>query len=121
MNVNNAMLPGIVFIPVLAVAAGLLIGYLWICRCNEEIGKGIKDLETKRQDLERRVINEEFKWSNATTPDNIQKLLRKHSIVMTMPKDAFTARISRKTDGAYRVGRPAGTDIAIGGNESSHD
>jgi hypothetical protein len=112
MNVNSKAPPGILFIPILIVASAVLIGYLNLSRRNDDIGRSIKDLEKQRQDLDRRVVNEEFKWANATSPENIQRLLQKHNLLMQLPGEKFVARVKRPTATINAAQRPTGTSLA---------
>jgi len=108
-------------IPLLVVVAALCLGYLWLCGRNEDIGKAIKTLEAEKRDLDRRVVNEEFKWASATSPDKIQVLLRRHNLKMELPSGEFVARITVPTDRSYAASQPMGTDLAKGGDEANHD
>lgn len=119
-DVNGGVFPG-AMAAILVIAAVLSIGYLWICGRNEDLGKRIKELEIEKQSLDRRVINEEFKWSNATSPENIQRLLLRHHLMMELPKERSIARVKRATDGMYYSYKTSGTSYALKGDEASHD
>lgn len=121
MNVNSKFPPGMLLLPILALGAGILLGYLKLGRVNDEIGRSIKELEKSRQDLDRRVVNEEFKWAAATSPENIQLLLQRHGLVMSLPAEKFVARVKRPTDGEHFARTPAGTTVANGGEGPLHD
>lgn len=120
-EVNGKLLPGAMMIPLLVVAALLCIGYLWLCSRNEDIGKSIKALEADKRELGRRVENEEFKWANATAPDKIMVLLRRHNLKMILPGDKSVARITRPTEGKLAAGAAQAGDLAKGEGETGHD
>ena len=44
---------------VLVVAAIVALSYLWLCGRCEGLGERIKDLEARKAELERQVVNEE--------------------------------------------------------------
>ncbi len=119
-DVNGRVFPGAIA-AILVVAAVLSIGYLWICGRNEDLGRQIKALEVAKQALDRRVINEEFKWANATSPENIQRLLIRHKLPMELPKERSITRVKRSTDGAYFAYKTGGMRYAAKGDEASHD
>lgn len=112
MNVNSKVPPGLLFIPILFVGCAVFIGYLKLVQSNGDIGRSIKTLEKQRQDLDRRVVNEEFKLANATSPESIQRLLQKHNLVMELPGEKNVARVKRPTSGTLTAQRPIGTSVA---------
>ena len=121
MNVNSKFPPGMLLLPILGLAAAILLGFLSLGRRNDGIGRSIKELEKTRQDLDRRVVNEEFKWANATSPENIQRLLQRHGLLMNLPTEKFVARVKRPTNAAVAAQRAGGTAVANGGEDTLHD
>ncbi len=89
---------------VLVLLAAVFIGYLWLCSSCEGLGAHIKALEKTRAEVHKRVLNEEFKWSNMKSPQNIELLMRKHNLVMTFPDDGNVVRL-RAGIGAPATGR----------------
>jgi hypothetical protein len=121
LDVGSKMLPGALLIPILVFAAGVALGYLWLCSRNEDIGKSIKTIEERKKDLDRRVVNEEYKWANATSPDNVRRLLKVHHLEMELPKERSVVRVTQKTDGVYVGNRNKGTELAKGGGAPDHE
>jgi hypothetical protein len=80
---------------VLLAATGTSLGYLWVCGRCEDLGRRIKLLEQQKAQIERRVVNEEYKWSNMTSPQNMEKLLQAHKLEMVWPKEKSVVRIHR--------------------------
>ncbi len=93
-NVAYKVFPG--WLAVVLVAGGsLALGYLWLCGRCDALGRRIKDLEQKKIALHRQVANEEFKWSNMTTFENMEKLLKQHHLVMEWPREKSVVRVRR--------------------------
>ncbi len=88
---------GVMFPPVLAatltMAAVVAFVYLWLCNRCDAIGTRIKTHERKTQELHRRVLYEEYKWSNMKSPRNIETLLRQHNLQMTWPEERNVVRL----------------------------
>ena len=82
---------------ILCVATTTALGYLWLCGRCEDLGRRIKALEQQKSALERRVVNEEYKWSNMTSPQNMEKLLQAHKLEMIRPGERSVVRIHRST------------------------
>jgi hypothetical protein len=82
---------------ILLVVSLLALTYLWLNGRCDTLGLSIKNLERKKAELGRRIVNEEFKWSNMTSPRNMQKLLEAHGLTMTWPSEKNVVRI-RRTD-----------------------
>ena len=78
---------------ILVLAAVLSLSYLWLCGRTEGLGRNIKGLEKEYAELRRRVINEEYKWSNMKSPKNIERLLTQHNVAMVWPSEQNIVRI----------------------------
>ena len=75
------------------IAAVVALSYLWLCSRCEALGMDIKTLEREKVDVHKRVLNEEYKWSNMKSPRNIEAFLRRHKLDMTWPKEKHIVRI----------------------------
>ena len=64
------------FAAILGAVALVSLGYLWLCGRCEAMGAQIKMLENRKVEAHKRVINEEYKWSNMKSPGNILALLQ---------------------------------------------
>ena len=80
---------------VLLMLAVFSFSYLYICGRCDALGKKINQLEKTRDELRREIVNEEFKWSNMTSPKNMEALLRKHQLNMTWPSEDSVVRLRR--------------------------
>ena len=80
---------------ILAVAVTLSLGYLWLCGRCDAMGRDIKKLEQRKVELQRKIENEEYKWSNMTSPQNMASLLKAHNLEMTWPGEGSIIRMQR--------------------------
>lgn len=91
-----------VFPAPLAIVLGLVIvlalSYLWLCGRCDTLGQKIKRKERELVELQRRVVNEEYKWSNLTSPQNMQRLLQAHQLAMTWPTERDVVRLGTVAD-----------------------
>lgn len=77
----------------LALVATMAWVYLWLRGRCDSLGQEIKRKERALEDLRRRVVNEEFKWANLTSPQNMQRLLQVHRLAMTWPTERDVVRL----------------------------
>lgn len=83
--------------PILYVLGILLIVGAFVMlhlnlRC-EKIGAQIKALEKRHADLEKSLVNEQYKWANLTDPRRIEALLQQYQINMTWPEERNIVRL----------------------------
>ncbi|HMP72414.1 MAG TPA: hypothetical protein PKE55_04040 [Kiritimatiellia bacterium] len=79
----------------LLVAAVLSLAYLSLGARSEELGREINRLEKRLEAVRRDVQNEEFKWSHLTSPGELEKLFKRHNIVMSWPPPENIVRLRR--------------------------
>ena len=105
---------------VLVVGAIVALSYLWLCGRCEGLGERIKGLEARKGELERQVVNEDFKWTNMKAPPNIERLLRTHRLEMEWPSED---RVHRMPMSAVRAidRAPAPQQYAQRANGVRHD
>lgn len=83
---------------VIFVVAALALMYLWFDGRCESLGSTLSGMEKKLEKLDRRLLNEEFKWTNMKTPRNMEYLLLKHKLVMTLPGESDVIRVHAMAD-----------------------
>ena len=71
---------------ILALVAVLSLSYLWLCGQCDAAGRRIKDLEKQRVEVRKRRFNEEYKWHNIKSQDNLERALSMHGLNMTWPE-----------------------------------
>lgn len=91
----RGIFPGTLFGVLLSLMI-FALGYLYLCGRCDDLGKKINQLEKTRDNLRREIVNEEFKWSNMTSPASMEKLLAKHGLTMTWPSEDSVVRLRRK-------------------------
>lgn len=107
----RGVFPGTLF-AILLVLATFALTYLYLCGRCDALGKRINELEKIRDGLRRDVATEEFKWSNLTSPQNMEALLKKHGLTMTWPSEDSVVRLRRN---------PLPHEYAEGVRTISHD
>lgn len=90
----RSIFPGTLF-GVLTTLVIFALCYLYLCGRCDALGKRIHQLEKDREALRREIVNEEFKWSNMTSPENMMNLLKKHQLTMTWPSEDSVVRLRR--------------------------
>lgn len=82
------------FAGVVVLLSTLGLGYVWLgCRC-EALGRELKALEIEKAALDKKHMNERLRWTCTKSPQNIEKSLAKHNIVMTWPRRDQVVRLS---------------------------
>ncbi len=81
------------FAAILGAVAVISLGYLWLCGRCDSLGRQIKSLEEKKVEIHKRVINEEYKWSNMKSPGNILAMLRHNNLTMDYPEESRVVRL----------------------------
>lgn len=72
---------------ILVLVAIICLSYLWLCGRTEALGMKIKRMENEKAKVERRIANEEYKWSIMISPQNLRTSLAKHNLNMAWPED----------------------------------
>lgn len=73
-----------------------VIALMWIMagvRCDA-LGRKIRSLESRKDQLAKQLENEQNRWANLTTPSSFQEILRQHGLVMSRPEERNIVRIS---------------------------
>lgn len=80
---------------VLVLVAVLGLSYMWLCSRCDGLGKDIKRKEAELNAAQKRLVNEQDRWSSITSPANLERAIRKHRLDMTMPREQQVVRIGR--------------------------
>lgn len=92
---NQVQVPFPVFLAnVLVLVAVLGLSYMWLCSRCDALGKEIKSMERQLATAEKRLGNEQERWSHLTSPANLKRAIRKHGLKMSMPSDSQIVRVS---------------------------
>jgi len=77
---------------VLVVVLGL--SYMRLCSRCDALGKEIRGREKDLRLAQKRLVNEQDRWSSITSPRNLERAIAKHRLDMVMPRDAQTIDVS---------------------------
>ena len=78
---------------VLVLVAVLGLSYMWLCSRCDALGKDIKRKEADLIAAQKRLVNEQDRWSSITSPANLERAIRKYKLDMTMPREQQIVRI----------------------------
>jgi len=78
---------------ILVLVAVFGISYVWLCARCDRLGREINRLETVQKATQRRVTNEQDRWSNLLAPANFERALKRHHLAMTRPKERQIVRV----------------------------
>ena len=88
MKKNQVQVPFPVLLAnVLVLVAVLGLSYMWLCSRCDALGKEIKRMETVLTDVQKRLVNEQDRWSSITSPANLERAIEKHGLKMVMPSE----------------------------------
>ena len=80
---------------ILVLVTGLAFGFLWLRDRCETMGCRIQVLEDRRDEVQRQVLCEEFKWSSLKSPQNLERLMNQFDLEMVWPGERYTVRLPR--------------------------
>jgi hypothetical protein len=85
---------------VLVLVAVLGLSYMWLCSRCDALGKDIKRKESELAAVQKRLVNEQDRWSYITSPANLRRAIKKYRLDMAMPREAQVVRVryQRGTD-----------------------
>jgi hypothetical protein len=90
---DGFMLHATPMVGILTLLVVLALGYVWLaCRC-QALGRDIQKLEQGHEDLMKRCRNEDAKWIQIRSRQNLQAALARHGIVMSWPSSAQIIRM----------------------------
>ena len=78
---------------VLSVVVVLALSYIWVCARCDALGREIKKKEQELAAAQKRLVNEQDRWSCLTSPANLRRALRKYGLNMVMPEDRQIVRL----------------------------
>ena len=87
-------------VPFPALLANVLVGvavlglsYMWLCSQCDALGKDIKRKESELAAVQKRLVNEQDRWSYITSPANLRRAIRKYRLNMAMPREEQIVRV----------------------------
>lgn len=88
---------------VLVLVAVLGLSYMWLCSRCHALGKQIKVKERELRDANKRLSQEQDRWTKITSYNNLERAIKKHRLGMVMPDGSRVVKI----DGWETAGRTA--------------
>ena len=83
---------------VLVFVAVMGLSYMWLCSRCDALGKDIKGREKELAAVQKRLVNEQDRWSYITSPANLERTIRKHRLDMSMPSESQIVRVRYQSD-----------------------
>lgn len=83
---------------VLVVVGVLGLSYMWLCSRCDALGKEIRKKESELYAAQKRLINEQDRWSYQTSPSKLEQAIRKHGLGMVMPSESQIVRVRYQND-----------------------
>ncbi len=80
---------------VLTLAATLALSYVWLCSRNEALAASIRELEEQQEQVQRRLVTEEFKWSQLLSPRSVERALARFDLPLVWPSERQLVHLSR--------------------------
>lgn len=94
MKKNQAQVPFPTLLAnVLVLVAVLGLSYMWLCSRCDALGKEIKRKEAELASAQKRLTNEQDRWSSITAPGNLERAIKRHGLAMSMPREQQIVRV----------------------------
>jgi len=94
MKKNQVQVPFPVLLAnVLVLVAVLGLSYMWLCSRCDSLGKEIRRKEAELVAAQKRLVNEQDRWSTITSPANLERAINKHKLLMRMPENARVVEV----------------------------
>lgn len=71
---------------ILIATGAIALAYLWLLDRCDVLGRQIKRLEERKQEVHKRVLNEELQLASMKTPQNMERLLTQFGLNMSLPE-----------------------------------
>ncbi len=99
MKKNQVQVPfPILLANMLVLVAVLGLSYMWLCSRCDAIGRDIKSKEMALTAAQKRLVNEQDRWSYITSPANLERAIKKYQLNMTMPRESQIVRVRYQHD-----------------------
>ncbi|MDF7801324.1 hypothetical protein P4C99_17735 [Pontiellaceae bacterium B1224] len=96
MKKNQVQVPFPVLLAnVLVLVAVLGLSYMWLCSRCDALGKEIRSKEAELVAAQKRLVEEQDRWSTLTSPANLERAINKHKLLMSMPESARVVVVGR--------------------------
>ncbi|WP_372796624.1 hypothetical protein [Pontiella sp.] len=94
MKKNQVQVPFPVLLAnVLVLVAVMGLSYMWLCSRCDALGKEIKSREAELAAAQKRLVNEQDRWSTITSPANLERAIKRHRLGMAMPENSRVVEV----------------------------
>jgi len=100
---------------VLLVASTLALGYLTIVTRCEALGRDLRELDATLDEYQRRLSNEQYKWSQAIAPANLKTVLLRNNLYMNWPQPEQVVRFEPVRHDLGAIAADAAIDVRMAG------
>ena len=83
----------VVLANVLVLVAVLGLSYMWLCSRCHALGKEIKVKERELRDANKRLSQEQGRWTKITSYNNLERAIKEHGLGMAMPDERRVVKI----------------------------
>ncbi len=91
-QMNGYIFP-VPFAGIVVVASALALGYVWLgCQC-EALGDEIKNSEACGIELNKKLLNAEYRWVRTKSPQSLEIALQRHGLKMDWPRAGQIVRL----------------------------
>ena len=84
-TVHGSVFP-VPFAGAVVVSVVMALAYVWLGFCHDSLGRELKSLEKQRDLLNKKRLNEEYRWMQEKSPVNLARALNRHNLEMTWPQ-----------------------------------
>ena len=93
-QMNGYIFP-VPFAGIVVVASALALGYVWLgCQC-EALGDEIAGIEARGTELNKKLLNAEYRWVRTKSPQSLEIALQRHGLEMDWPRANQVVRLER--------------------------
>jgi hypothetical protein len=94
MKKNQVQVPFPVLLAnILVLVAVLGLSYMWLHSRCDALGKDIRAKEKELRVAQKALVKEQDRWSNMTSPINLERAIKKHRLNMVMPREKQIVRV----------------------------
>ncbi len=91
-QMNGYIFP-VPFAGIVVVASALALGYVWLgCQC-EALGDEIAAIEARGVELNKKLLNAEYRWVRTKSPQSLEIALQRHGLDMDWPRANQVVRL----------------------------
>ena len=91
------------------------LGYLTIVTRCEALGRDLRELDATLDEYQRRLSNEQYKWSQAIAPANLKTVLLRNNLYMNWPQPEQVVRFEPVRHDLGAIAADAAIDVRMAG------